>query len=1038
MKINMPVTQRELELKETTSIVSKTDLKGNITFINRDFMDVSGFSEDELIGQSQNVVRHPDMPAEAFEDLWSTIKAGRPWIGIVKNRCKNGDHYWVDACITPIRENGEHVGYVSLRRKATREQIDNALILYKSLTGKQGLVGTLKLRASNFMNTFSLSGKILSIFAVVTVVSLLLGYGGLSGIQSSNQKLETVYKDRVIPLKQLKVVADMYAVNIVDTSHKVRNGNLTWAQGETNVANALQEVDKQWKAYTSTYLTTEESKLAAEAVPLFAKANAAASTLQSILKSQDHDRIAEFTVKELYPTIDPISDKITELINLQLKVASEEYDAAQIEYKSKLQQAIIFLILGLSTSALLGWRLNKAIIPRLKALSHGLLATAQEATATEVVERGSHRDELTDVIDCYRALKSRLDFENAETLSGVNRIKASLDNATMAVTVSNDLNRLIYMNKAAVNLFESMRAGIAKRMPGFAVSNMMGTAIGSYLENDADRENFMQDLTSPKQIDTINAGHHLRLFLNPVHDEVDGSYLGRMTQWIDRTVEVVAEQKVEELIAQTVAGNLTKRIDASTLAPGAMREISLGMNKLLEAVIDPLNMAANYVDKLSKGEIPDEITSQYEGDFNIIKTNLNACGVAIKALVSDGNLLATDAAAGVLTTRADANKHLGEYRRVIEGLNATLDAVVSPLNMAASSVADIARGDIPAKITAHYNGDFNNIKDNLNTCIEAINALVDDAQMLANAARDGRVSVRADAESHEGDFRKIVDGMNETLEMVVRPISTVKVAVETINTASREIAEGNADLSRRTENQAASLEKTAASMEELSSTVKQNADNAKQANQLASAASGVAVRGGTVVAEVVETMDAINQSAKKIEDIISVIDGIAFQTNILALNAAVEAARAGEQGRGFAVVAGEVRNLAQRSASAAKEIKELITDSVSKTAEGTKQVENAGNTMQEIVTSVKRVSDIISEIAAASQEQSIGIEQVNDAIMKMDDVTQQNTALVEEAAAAESLMEQADELMNAVSVFQLDETGDSTQRAKPLKRLALK
>jgi methyl-accepting chemotaxis protein len=193
-----------------------------------------------------------------------------------------------------------------------------------------------------------------------------------------------------------------------------------------------------------------------------------------------------------------------------------------------------------------------------------------------------------------------------------------------------------------------------------------------------------------------------------------------------------------------------------------------------------------------------------------------------------------------------------------------------------------------------------------------------------------------------------------------------------------------------------------------------------------------------VVAEVVETMDAINQSAKKIEDIISVIDGIAFQTNILALNAAVEAARAGEQGRGFAVVAGEVRNLAQRSASAAKEIKELITDSVSKTAEGTKQVENAGNTMQEIVTSVKRVSDIISEIAAASQEQSIGIEQVNDAIMKMDDVTQQNTALVEEAAAAESLMEQADELMNAVSVFQLDETGDSTQRAKPLKRLALK
>jgi methyl-accepting chemotaxis protein len=293
--------------------------------------------------------------------------------------------------------------------------------------------------------------------------------------------------------------------------------------------------------------------------------------------------------------------------------------------------------------------------------------------------------------------------------------------------------------------------------------------------------------------------------------------------------------------------------------------------------------------------------------------------------------------------------------------------------------------------------------------------------MLASAANEGRVSVRADASSHQGDFRKIVDGVNETLEMIVNPIATVKVAVETISTAAKEIAQGNADLSRRTEEQAASLEKTAASMEELSSTVKQNADNAKQANQLASAASGIAVKGGEAVSEVVTTMADINASAKKIEDIISVIDGIAFQTNILALNAAVEAARAGEQGRGFAVVAGEVRNLAQRSASAAKEIKELISDSVSRTAEGTRQVENAGNTMHEIVTSVRRVTDIISEIAAASSEQSAGIEQVNEAVMKMDDMTQQNTALVEEAAAAaESMMEQADELMNAVSVFQLE------------------
>lgn len=496
---------------------------------------------------------------------------------------------------------------------------------------------------------------------------------------------------------------------------------------------------------------------------------------------------------------------------------------------------------------------------------------------------------------------------------------------------------------------------------------------------------------------------------------------------IDAVNALVADSA--SLSKAAVDGRLDTRADA-TKHQGDFRKIIEGVNKTLDAVIDPLNMAAAYVDNLSKGIIPAEITATYSGDFNIIKSNLNACGLAIKALVADGNLLAQATEAGNLTARADATQHLGEYRKVVEGLNATLDAIVTPLNMAANSVESIARGDIPNQITDHYNGDFNNIKDNLNTCIVAINALVGDVQMLAEAAHAGKVSVRADASAHSGDFRKIVEGVNETLEIIVGPISTVKMTVETINTAAKEIAQGNADLSRRTEEQAANLEKTAASMEELSSTVKQNADNAKQANQLASTASGVAVKGGDVVAEVVTTMANINASAKKIEDIISVIDGIAFQTNILALNAAVEAARAGEQGRGFAVVAGEVRNLAQRSATAAKEIKELIADSVSKTAEGTAQVENAGNTMQEIVTSVRRVTDIIAEIAAASQEQSTGIEQVSEAIMKMDEVTQQNTALVEEAAAAaESLMDQADELMNAVSVFQLEGEGEQRRRA---------
>ena len=270
----------------------------------------------------------------------------------------------------------------------------------------------------------------------------------------------------------------------------------------------------------------------------------------------------------------------------------------------------------------------------------------------------------------------------------------------------------------------------------------------------------------------------------------------------------------------------------------------------------------------------------------------------------------------------------------------------------------------------------------------------------------------------KGDSSSLIAAMSRMQQNLFDVIGRINQAAGTITVASREIAAGNTDLSQRTEEQASSLEETASSMEELTSTVKQNAENAKQANQLALGASQVAVKGGEVVGQVVETMSSINASSKKIVDIISVIDGIAFQTNILALNAAVEAARAGEQGRGFAVVATEVRNLAQRSAGAAKEIKALIGDSVDKVGAGTKLVDEAGKTMQEIVSSVKRVTDIMSEIAAASHEQSAGIEQVNQAIAQMDEVTQQNAALVEQAAAAaESMLEQTQNLAQAVSAF---------------------
>jgi methyl-accepting chemotaxis protein len=314
----------------------------------------------------------------------------------------------------------------------------------------------------------------------------------------------------------------------------------------------------------------------------------------------------------------------------------------------------------------------------------------------------------------------------------------------------------------------------------------------------------------------------------------------------------------------------------------------------------------------------------------------------------------------------------------------------------------------------------------------SIVAPLHNAVAVAKKVAGGELTSQVEVEGKD-ETSELLQALKDMNESLARTVGDVRTGTETITVASQEIASGNADLSSRTESQASSLEETASSMEELTSTVKQNADNARQANQLAVSASSVAVKGGSVVSQVVDTMGSIKESSRKIVDIIGVIDGIAFQTNILALNAAVEAARAGEQGRGFAVVAAEVRNLAQRSAGAAKEIKSLIGDSVDKVDAGSKLVDEAGQTMDLIVTSIKQVADIMGEITAATQEQSNGIEEVNQAITQMDEMTQQNAALVEQAAAAaESMQEQAQKLAAAVSIFRL--LGDEQMLARPAAR----
>ncbi len=677
MRVNLPVTNTERHLKDGEYIVSKTDLKGRITYINRPFLEISGFTEAELMGTAHNIVRHPDMPPAAFQNLWDTLKAGRSWKGMVKNRCKNGDYYWVEANANPIRENGQVVGYMSLRSRPTRAQVEFAENIYRRM--REGTLRGYTVRDGQVVRTGlrglcdrvcrpSVKARLIVAVGVLASLIAVIGAVALYGMNRSNASLGSVYADRLIPAGQIGGILERVMENRMLVMDAVaRPGADAIQTNKARIEKNRDEITKIWDAYLATYLTPEEKMLAEQwgnDRAVFVKEGlGAAMTALAAGKTDEARKITYGQMEKLYA---PVKEGAAKLLQLQMDVGKAEYEQADAGYRLTRNLALGAFVLGL--------------------------------------------------------------------------------------------------------LFAGLMAGY-----------------------------------------------------------------------------------------------------------------------LIRAILRPLREAN-----------------------------------AVSEAVSSGNL----------------------------------------------------------------------------------------AIELDTAQRD--------------EFGMLMQSIKNMIGNLTSIVTDVRVSTGGITTASQEISNGNSDLSNRTQEQASALQETASSMEEMTTTVKQNADNARQANQLAASARDQAEKGGAVVTRAVSAMGEISDSSKKIADIIGVINEIAFQTNLLALNAAVEAARAGEQGRGFAVVATEVRNLAQRSAQAAKEIKDLIQDSVDKVKAGTSLVDESGKTLTEIVASVKKVSDIIAEIAAASQEQSAGIDQVNKAVMQMDEATQQNAALVEEAAAsAKSLEEQARTLSTMMGFFRLGAGADT-------------
>ena len=615
-----------------------------------------------------------------------------------------------------------------------------------------------------------------------------------------------------------------------------------------------------------------------------------------------------------------------------------------------------------------------------------------------------------------KVIKFASDITAQKELEKKSKRDADLSNALRVcqanvMIADNDL-KIVFVNEQVQKMLKFREEALKQVLPNFSVDSLVGTCVDDFHKQPSHQREVLRTLTEPFKTTLKIADLIFSLIATPWLS-VSGNRLGTIVEWQDITDSVAkAEAEKREAEENLRVRRALDRVATNTMIADAGNNI-IYMN---EAVLNMMKAAESDLRK----DLPNFNSS------NLIGQNID---VFHKNPAHQRNMLAklsitysTEIYVGGRTFGLVANPiFTPENERigtVVEWEDRTAEVAIE--KEIAGLVAAAGNGDLEARVEeAGKQGFFLRLAQGLNSLVSIVDDAVKDTGNMLDAMANGDLSKRIEQE-YQGSFDKLKRDANATADKLTEVINRINTSATLVASGAEEISQGNADLSQRTEEQASSLEETASSMEEMTSTVRQNADNAKEVNELAEETRTKAQKGGEVVNRAVTSMSAINESSKKIADIIGVIDEIAFQTNLLALNAAVEAARAGEQGRGFAVVAGEVRNLAQRSAAAAKEIKELIRDSVGKVEDGTLLVNESGSTLQEIVTAVQRVTAMISDIAQASEEQSSGIEQVNKAIAQMDEMTQQNAALVEEASAAgESMAEQANDMRRLLNFFSL-------------------